>query len=156
MERKEITTVICCETAKGKKRISVNPRMKQFEVMSTVQNTKSVMALKSTSIAEAVAIKDNTKPESDLGMDLQGRKEEEREFKDEEGGYEDDQEDNAVEDEEAKNVFKHREEEREFVEEKGGYEDDKENNVEDAEDENGFTEMDEEGGYKDEDEGEEC
>ncbi len=148
--------MICCETAKEKKRIYVNPKKKQTEVTLTVQNTESAMALKTTSIAETEVIKASKEPESDLSMNLQGRKKEDREFKDEEGGYEDDQEDNAVEDVEDENVFKHREEEREFVEEKGGYEDDQEDNIEDAEDENGFTEMDEEGGYKDEDVGEEC
>jgi hypothetical protein len=154
MERKEITTKICCETAKEKKGIDANPKKKQ--VTLTVQSTESAMALKTTTIAATRVIKANNE-EPDLSMTLQGRKKEDREFKDEEGGYEDDQEDNAVEDvEEDENVFKHREEEREFVEEKGGYEDDQEDNIEDAEDENGFTEMDEEGGYKDEDVGEEC
>lgn len=153
MERKEITTQIYCETAKEKKGIYANPKKKQ--VTSTVQSAEPAMTLKTTTIAATKVIKANEEP--DLSMTLQGRKKEDREFKDEEGGYEDDQEDNAVEDvEEDENVFKHREEEREFVEEKGGYEDDQEDNIEDAEDENGFTEMDEEGGYKDEDVGEEC
>ena len=159
MERKEDATFICCGTDNEKNISDASPQKKQMSEVTLIKlpdiETESLVDLKTTNIAGKEVIKVNNELEStELALNIAERAEEEQEFKDEEGGYEDDQEDNAVEDVEEENIFERSEEEREFKEEKGGYEDDQEDIVED--DENGFTEMDEEGGYKDEDEGEEC